>query len=317
MKITAIEQQAHDAERYNLHADNRFLMGVNALIVLQLHLEIGQELTPELMNQLQAAELRQKAIDNALNFLSFRPRSRSEVQQHLKKKEFPPEIIDLALEHLDRLDFVNDRDFATFWKETRDHFSPRGASALKNELRQKGVEREIIDEMITGEDDQEQALEAGRKKARSLLRSPEADYQSYHNKLVSFLARRGFSYSIANQVAQTLWTELMGEAVPDRSSLRTSKKHPPQKEPEIEASPEESSELASIESNDDDEESEDPDEAAARAAAYDKAMSLLRLPKMDFQTFNRRLSAFLQRRGYNYSIVKQVVKNLWDEAKNA
>src|SRR2546428_9200775 len=53
-----------------------------------------------------------------------------------------PEIIEAALSYLDRMDYVNDKEFASFWVESRDQHSPRGARALKNELRMKGVRSE-------------------------------------------------------------------------------------------------------------------------------------------------------------------------------
>ncbi len=139
MRITALEPQASNPERINLYVDGRFLLGVNTAIVLQLGLQLGQELLPDQLELLRREEAEQRAVDRALNYLSFRPRSREEVRRYLRRKETPPEIIDAALARLDRLDFVNDHSFAEFWIGTREQFSPRGARALKNELRMKGV----------------------------------------------------------------------------------------------------------------------------------------------------------------------------------
>ena len=147
------------------------------LIVLQMGLKVGQTLTPEQLVQLRSEELLQQAVDRALNFLSFRPRSREEVRRYLKKKETPPELIDTVLERLDRLDFVNDRAFASFWIESREQFNPRGSNVLKNELRMKGVDRDVVDELVSDEKDEERALVAGRKKAASLMRLPDMDLQ--------------------------------------------------------------------------------------------------------------------------------------------
>src|SRR5579864_4376054 len=142
-QITALEPQVNNPERINLFVDGRFLLGVNAEIVLKMGLQVEQELLPEQLEQLRNEEAEQQAVDRALNYLSFRPRSREEVRRYLRRKETSPEIIEAALARLDRLDFVNDRAFAGFWIESREHFSPRGSRALKNELRMKGVDREV------------------------------------------------------------------------------------------------------------------------------------------------------------------------------
>jgi regulatory protein len=211
MRITALEPQTNNPERINLYVDGRFLLGVNAAIVLQLGLRLEQELSPDQLELLQSEEAEQRAVDRALNYLSYRPRSREEVRRYLRRKETPPEIIEAALARLDRLDFVNDRAFAGFWIESREQFSPRGARALKNELRMKGVERDVVDEMVNDEQDEERALRAGRKKAMALVNAPNIDYATFRNRLGSFLQRRGFGYQIATKTVRVLWKELKAE----------------------------------------------------------------------------------------------------------
>jgi len=211
MRITALEPQLNNPDRINLFVDGRFLMGVNAIIVLQMGLRLEQELTPEELEWLHSEEIEQRAVDRALNFLSYRPRSREEVRRYLKRKETSPEIIEAALARLDRLDFVNDRTFAGFWIESREHFSPRGARALKNELRMKGVERDVVDELVSDEQDEERALRAGRKKATTLIHNTDIDYATFRNRLGSFLQRRGFGYQIVTKTVRELWKELKEE----------------------------------------------------------------------------------------------------------
>lgn len=211
MRITALEPQVNNPERINLYVDGRFLLGVNAAIVLQMGLRLEQELSPSQLELLQSEEAEQRAVDRALNYLSYRPRSREEVRRYLRRKETPPEIIEAALARLDRLDFVNDRTFADFWIESREQFSPRGARALKNELRMKGVERDVVNEMVNDEQDEERALRAGRKKAIALANAPNIDYATFRNRLGSFLQRRGFGYQVTTRTVRALWKELKEE----------------------------------------------------------------------------------------------------------
>ncbi|HAE83499.1 MAG TPA: hypothetical protein DDW33_01125 [Ktedonobacter sp.] len=211
MKITALETQASNAERVNVYVDGRFLLGASATVVLQMGLELEQELSPGQLEQLRSEEALQQAVERAYNFLSYRPRSREEVRRYLRRKETSPEIIEATLERLDRLDLVNDHAFASFWAESREQFNPRGARAIKNELRMKGVEREVVEEMISDEKDEELALRAGRKKAQSLLHNPAMDFVTFRTRLGSFLQRRGFGYEIVTRTVKALWKELKQE----------------------------------------------------------------------------------------------------------
>lgn len=207
MRITAIEPQARDAERVNIYVDGRFLLGASVEVVARLNLEVEQELQPEQLELLHGEEALQRAVERAYNFLSYRPRSRTEVRRYLKRKETPPAIIEAALAKLDHLNLTNDEAFTTFWIENRAQFSPRGERALKNELRQKGVERDIVDELVDSEQDEELALRAGRKKAGSLARLPAMDYATFRTRLGSFLQRRGFGYAIVSRAVRILWEE--------------------------------------------------------------------------------------------------------------
>jgi regulatory protein len=211
MKITAIEPQTTNPDRINIYIDGRFLLGVNAEVVFRMGLVPEQELLPSQLEELRGEEAQQQAVDRALNYLSFRPRSREEVRHYLRRKETPPEIIEAVLARLDRLDLINDQNFASFWIETRERFSPRGARALKNELRVKGVNRDVVDEIVSAEEDEERALRAGRKKALSLINNPTIDYPTFRTKLGAFLQRRGFGYEVATRTVRTLWKELKEE----------------------------------------------------------------------------------------------------------
>jgi regulatory protein len=211
MKITALEPQVSNPERVNVFVDQRFLLGVDAAVIIQMGLEVEQELEPAQLAQLQGEAALQQAVERAYNFLSYRPRSREEVRRYLRRKETPPVIIDAAMERLVRLDLVNDEAFTSFWVENREKFSPRGARSLKNELRMKGVERDVVDEMVTDENDEERALLAGRKKALSLVRLPNMDFAIFRTRLGSFLQRRGFGYEVSTRTVHALWRELQGE----------------------------------------------------------------------------------------------------------
>jgi regulatory protein len=213
MQITALQPQVKNPERINIFVDGTFFLGISALVVLQAGLAIGQELSDAQMTQLRSEGALQEAIERSMNYLSYRPRSREEVRRYLHGKQTPPEMIEAVLTRLESLDLVNDRTFASFWLDSRAQFSPRGARALKNELRQKGVQREVVDELLEeadedGTGEEARALVAGRKKALTLLRSPDIDFQTFRTRLGPFLQRRGFNYDVSTRVVRTLWDEL-------------------------------------------------------------------------------------------------------------
>jgi regulatory protein len=207
LRITALQPQARDPERLSLFINGQFLMGINALLALQMDLRVGMELTPEQVEQLRQEEVLQRAVAQALNYLSFRPRSREEVKRYLHRKQTSPELIDHVLERLTRLDLINDQAFAEFWIESRIRFSPKGAQALKHELRQKGITGDVVAETVTGEQDEELARQAASKKARVLMEQPDIDFKTFQRRLGGFLQRRGFGYDVVSRIVREMWRD--------------------------------------------------------------------------------------------------------------
>jgi regulatory protein len=171
------------------------------------------ELSEDDITRLRAAAEERRIYDSALSFLTARPRSRAEVRRRLLRprpnRQTPaPEVVDRVLARLERMGLLDDREFSEFWVEQRERFSPRSASAVRFELRQRGVAREITEETVDSDQDEERALTAGRQRLRSL---GGLDYETFRDRLGPFLLRRGFSYTIARQVTKTLWEETHGD----------------------------------------------------------------------------------------------------------
>src|SRR5215467_2597077 len=139
MKITALEPQAHRADRYNLFLDGRFVLGLDGATVVVAGLAVGMELSEEELAGLRADEGERHLLDAALRFLAPRPRSRAEVRLRLlaPRRGHEPvqaEAVERALDRLASLGMLDDAEFAAFWVENRERFSPRSARAMSQEL---------------------------------------------------------------------------------------------------------------------------------------------------------------------------------------
>lgn len=75
----------------------------------------------------------------AARFLEARPRSSVEVRRRLCDAGYRADLVEGALERLTELGYLDDAAFARAWVESRDRARPRGARALRDELRRMGV----------------------------------------------------------------------------------------------------------------------------------------------------------------------------------
>ena len=168
------------------------------------------------------ARARRAAVDDpaavleaAARYLEARPRSVAEVRRRLGEAGYRAELVEGAIERLVDLGMLDDAAFARAWVESRDRSRPRGARALRDELRRMGVPAEDVERalaareaMATGEGDDDPDLSADGARASSeasdadaaarllgrrggpLLR--ETDPRRRRAKAYALLARNGF-----------------------------------------------------------------------------------------------------------------------------
>ena len=201
--ITALTPQKRNENRVNVFLDGEFAFGLPTAVSGKL--TVGQALTPTQIAALQQEDVLDKAYNSAVRFLTYRPRSVAEVRQNLQKKEYDPAIIEAVIEKLEGYGFLNDVAFAEYWLEQRETFKPRGRMALQQELRQKGVEPKIIDQVLKELNEDDAALQAATRKARSLSQLPKELFQQ---KLGQFLQRRGFHYETIRHATEEAWRQL-------------------------------------------------------------------------------------------------------------
>jgi regulatory protein len=147
-----------------------------------------------------------KARDYAFLLLKFRLRSEDELVQRLKLKKIPAETIKEVISFLKEKKFIDDNVFAKAWINSRLK-RPLGLRRIKQELRQKGVDKEIIEEQTAKvEDYTEGKIVLDLAKGR-LNRLKGIDQVSAKRRVYAFLLRRGFSPEVVIDTLNQLCTQ--------------------------------------------------------------------------------------------------------------
>lgn len=205
-KITAIQAQKNNPNRVNIYLDGEFAFGLARITAAWL--QVGQNLDEAKIVALLEEDARERAWQQALLYLSYRPRSEAEIRQNLRRHDLPEPVIEDTLDKLRRDGFADDLQFARAWVENRAAFRPRGRRLLALELRQKGLPDEVIHSALQGVDDEALAYAAALKTARRLR---VQERSMFRKKLSDFLLRRGFSYPVIATVVERLWQQTRPE----------------------------------------------------------------------------------------------------------
>lgn len=221
-EITKIKAQKNK-KRVNIYLDGKFAFPLDADNFLQAGLKVGQELTEKQVEDLIFKNEFQKLLDRVFRLISRRPRSEKEVRDYLMRRNWKLEtriskksreasnwklresrqtakdkIINGIIKELKKRKLVDDSAFASWWIEQRSTFRPRGKFGLTMELRQKGVDEEIIKKVI---DEKVDELPLAKKLAQKKLKAyKNLPREERWQKLSAFLSRRGFSWPVIKQV---------------------------------------------------------------------------------------------------------------------
>lgn len=201
-EITALRAQKRREDRVNIYLDGEYAFSLQASLATRL--KVGQLLSPEECERLEHEDAVHRGQEQALHFLAYRPRSRSEVERYLQGKEWPDEVIQHILAQLEEAGWLGDASFSRFWVDNREDFRPRSRRALQVELRQKGVSDQVIEQALQGIDERDSAYRAAWGRAQRLARF---DRQTFYRRLGGFLQRRGFAYDIVKETVERLWRE--------------------------------------------------------------------------------------------------------------
>jgi regulatory protein len=144
-----------------------------------------------------------------LRLLTARARTRAELEGQLAKRGYSDEVSQRVLDRLAQVGLVNDEDFAEQWVRSRRVNAGKAKRALAAELRNKGVDNDVITAALADID-----AGAERERAEQLVRDKLRreklgdDDTKVARRLVGMLARRGYSQSMALDVVTS---ELAGE----------------------------------------------------------------------------------------------------------
>ena len=202
-RITSLTLQKRNRQRVNVHLDGEFAFGLARIVAAWL--QVGQELSEEQISNLIADDERESAHQRAMNWISYRPRTELEIRRSLVRLSVSDEVIAYVIERLKNSRLIDDPGFARNWVENRSELRPRGRRALAYELRQHGVEPEIIENSIGEIDEENLAYQAAVRQARKIRTT---DWKEFRQKMLRHLASRGFSYETSAEAARRVWDEI-------------------------------------------------------------------------------------------------------------
>ena len=203
-RITAIVPNPRKPGRFAVSIDGEEVATLSIEAIERLRLASDGQIDDRLRAAIDHEAAILATYDRALNMLAARARSAAELRRLLIRKGEPASQVDVAIDRLRTIGFLDDAAFARQFTRSKAVGGGLSRRRVQQELSKRGVARDVsddaIEEVFTEEDvDEEASIErVARKKLRTLAKLEPAVQR---RRLYGFLARRGYD---ADDIARVL-----------------------------------------------------------------------------------------------------------------
>lgn len=188
MLITAIEKRRKMLSA--LFLDGEFAGNIDTETIIKFRYRPGMEITEEQLHELITASDMRRAKERALYLLEYRSHAKKELVEKIQRTT-SKQAAEAAVERMEELGLVNDRDYAKRYMAELFHRKGYAADRVKYELIKKGIDREIVAELLEDETPEpvDKIKEIVEKKYLRYLQDEKG-----YRRAVNGLQRLGYRY---------------------------------------------------------------------------------------------------------------------------
>ena len=139
---------------------------------------------------------KESALSRALHYLSWRSRTRNEVIQHLRQKEYTETEITDALHRLADYGYVNDDAYMKQVTESILAHPGKGKNSIKGKVRHKGIDEELVHQHIENYDNEVDEEKARLLAQKLVKQSQNLPWRKIQEKINRQLMSKGFDQEV-------------------------------------------------------------------------------------------------------------------------
>lgn len=209
MYITKILRKKARQPVYAVYVDGSLAFDLSDEVLMKSGLKTGDRIDETTVEKLSTSEAFHRAYQFGVNYLSYRPRSSKEIQDHLRRKGYAPDLGKRVVAQLQKIGMVNDVEFARMFMRDRLKRKHVGKAWMRRALYEKGIPSHLVEkvfkEYISDDDQEEAAHQAAEKRLRLASATfDKLDETRKRKRLLDYLLRRGFPTEIALKAVRTL-----------------------------------------------------------------------------------------------------------------
>lgn len=194
MKITRIELQKNNNNRFSLFSDDKYVGSASVENLAKYgygEFEISDEEFQELMKK----ENVEKIFNRCLNYTSKALKTSKEVRDYLYRLKVAPSLHNDIITRLEKLGFIDDKKYLEMYLEEKFNYSTDGSIKIINKLYLKGFDKNDIVPYL------HKYCELEKKNLIKVIETRiKSKGKDDKNKLIRYLLQKGYEYSLIKEV---------------------------------------------------------------------------------------------------------------------
>lgn len=201
--MTVTEIVPVDKRRSKVILEEDFTLVLYRGEIRKFGIEEGKPLSEETYQVILKEVLFKRARERVLFLLKSSDKTEQELRRKLKDGGYPKEAADYAIDFLKKHNFINDQDYGRRYVEFNS--GRKSERQIRYELQRKGLDKEVIQELLS-EQPVDEVAQIQNYVKKKCLNPEEMDFKQ-RSKMMAALGRKGFSYDAISRVLGGIYSD--------------------------------------------------------------------------------------------------------------
>ncbi|MDR2025295.1 MAG: recombination regulator RecX [Hungatella sp.] len=201
--MTVTEIVPVDKRRSKVILEEDFTLVLYRGEIRKFGIEEGKPLSEETYQVILKEVLFKRARERVLFLLKSSDKTEQELRRKLKDGGYPREAADYAIDFLKKHNFINDQDYGRRYVEFNS--GRKSERQIRYELQRKGLDKEVIQELLS-EQPVDEVAQIQNYVKKKCLNPEEMDFKQ-RSKMMAALGRKGFSYDAISRVLGSIYSD--------------------------------------------------------------------------------------------------------------
>lgn len=200
--ITDIQEAKGKGRRKHIYLDDNFVCTVDAFTVYKNKLKVGVEITELELEEIIFESEVLSGFERAVELISKNLKTKKQMREYLKEKGYLPRVVAAVIAKMEEYRYINDEMYAEIY--TNDNLMRYGKQKIRFNLKMRGIDSEIIDNILEQTEIPEDAI---YNLASKYMKNREPTRANF-DKMCKHLVGKGFSWSEISPVLNRIKEEM-------------------------------------------------------------------------------------------------------------